>query len=46
MKQILFRVTDEQHAELTEMAASEGVSVQKYIQSRLGAEVQWNENVR
>lgn len=35
LKQILFRVTDEQHAELTEMAASNGVSVQKYIQRRL-----------
>lgn len=35
LKQILFRVTDEQHAELTERAASKGLSVQKYIQSKL-----------
>lgn len=28
-------MTDEQHAELAEIAASEGMSVQKYIQSKL-----------
>lgn len=35
MKQILFRVTDEQHAELAERAVSDGVSVQKYILRKL-----------